>query len=317
MSVEQKLRITKRQLLLGLGASAAALFGAACRPVESGPFEPEQVSDMRTDLTRDIRALPNSTVKSLLVANILPLFGAQPSEIVNYGGGIVRMINPTAQLVTSASNAAPKVDGTCVIKGANADNDTLFTLQDEKRVISLPHLLTPAEKNQRANDILPNGSFKTTVSFPKGDPVFEGISPEIKVYVPHPKLRKASIDALQTFFSVRASCSLLWDFMVMGLIDRNMQQARLSSSMLVVDKNNREKISFILSQAFYTLDSAGKRFHAFNELGPYVLALKALEGTPVYDTLKDDPNFAPMIATTNLLTLPVIPNSKLPMTGTL
>lgn len=308
---------SRKSLVLDMIILTPGLLTAACSPSKPAPTSTPRVTEAppnmdlgRQKLNTELDNLPDSVIKSLLLARVKPLFGPNPPAIINYDGLDVKLSRPVVRLQTLNAN---RVSG--LFTPRDSSTTTLEPLYPTKETtVRTPYLrlVLDAEKSTiPPSNLGTDGTPLLDIDFPTNTPFYEGLSPVITITTPEPSfikpVDKKLFENFERFCYVKEACSLLLvDIYIMEAV-KKMHKLGLSPTMEAKTSNGTTRQAEALIQSLATINNAQGRISAAIDLAGYLLAFKATEGTDIDDPNNMDRGFAsvrPSMQTASLGTSP-------------
>ncbi|MCL5091123.1 MAG: hypothetical protein M1514_03880 [Patescibacteria group bacterium] len=263
------------------------------------------VDEGKKRLNEELDKLPDSIVKSLLFARIKPLFGPNPPEKLNYDGLDIKAANPAVILETVNTNS---VSGHSTFRDISYKPDPLFPTK--KTNIRFPYLglVSDAEKPViiPKDYLAKDGTILLDIVFSTDKPFIEGFSHSITVTAPDPSFvkpeRRQNITNLERFCYIKEACSLLLIDIFTEETVKKIHELGLNI-FLGARTQNKTKQAEVLTQSLAVLSNSLGRFTVAVDLGGYLLAFKAIEGTDIDNPDNFDPNFVKLMANIRSVTL--------------
>lgn len=296
---------------VGLAAceSPSAPVATPTRPAVLGPLRPPTIPSAlefsRTPTSESIKdpekrklfevveGLPSSPIKTVIRDRILPIYGNQPPQELDYHGVKVKLV-ASKVTTTTGQPGSLRANGHFYLIGEGLfKEEALYPVKDQQLFLPYVGPFLPSEKNQLDPRILlPNGTPLIEFDYRQNDVYYNGFAPLINFVVPNttggsPEVNKTAI-AVGKGIRLKELCSHL---AVDLWTEESVYQAQqfnlpISVAMRRPDGSvvNTEAISYMTNQ--FLVD--GHRIVGVIDLGAYYLAFKAGEGTDFMNPLYMD-----------------------------
>lgn len=232
---------------------------------------------------------PASPIKDLLVNRILEYYSdPAPTQIVRSGVPI-RIFSPS--VTVNISDNTPTATGLSRMYNSNVWSRLQAPAIDRDTSILIPYVgaYKPDEvalfpKDQLTTDKTP--AFYS--DFKKGNSLYDGISPQIVLYIPrglYSPSNRSQLDAATRFLYIKEASNLLIEDIWFEEVIKKMQELGLNTQIPVVDQTGKAQEFQGITQSEDRLSGAKGRLAALVDLGGYILAFKAIQGTKLEEFL--------------------------------
>lgn len=281
--------VSRRKFLQVAVAGLATILLAACSPSETPP----RLDLGKQRLNDELDKLPNSAIKSLLLARVKPFYGSSPLKSINYNGQEIKVYNPAVVLKTANTN---EVRGEVTPRSSFLTSDPLFPTRETLIRVPYPGIVLDSEKATiPAGNLAKDGTPLVDVLFPTDRPFYEGLNPVITITTPDPSFIKPQFRQkyknLERFVYIKEVCSLLLvDVLIQESVKR-MHDLGLNITMEVRTPRGAKRPAEALIQSLVIINNTMGRFAASFDLAGYLVAFKATEGTEIDDPTNMDAGF--------------------------
>lgn len=291
----------RREFLAGLAGISAIKLLAGCataRPkiptVPAGPtaevLSAEIQKPAREKLLQAITGLPEIPTKTLLTERVLPYFQEFPPSSKNFSEIEVKVYNPTAVSKLVDKNI---VGGTYSAKDTNFPVDNpLFPIDNTTLTIPYVGLIVPGEKINDQFSKAADGTSIVNVQFPSNRAFYEGIAPEIAIYLPRSgKVTNGSVQTIEQFMYVKEACTMLLEDLWVQEVIKKMKDLCFSTHIPAQKSDGSLITGEAIMHSVGILVNRNGRLAGTNDLAGYIVALKAFENTQMWDDLMKDYDF--------------------------
>lgn len=246
-------------------------------------------TDPRGKLFEVVNSLPDTTIKGLLIARVLPYYQISPPDTIRRGTEDFRLIKPTITMKVPPFNIPFLPLSATAMFTERDPNQTLteqlFPLQHGTTHIPIPGFVPDKADIQIPDQITfaPDGTPLIEVNFPLDKPVLSYLSPTITIYRPNvryfDKDFKNMVLQVSDFSFVKEACTALIDDMQLEIASEMMGSLSLPTRLPLRKRNGEIVESEIITQALYSLNGFHNRYLAAVDLAGYILAFKSIQGT--------------------------------------
>lgn len=314
--VSQGRRNFLKNLALGGVIFAAPVFVTGCKSEKrtAPPIETPLGADIgKQRLIKELDKLPDSVVKSLLQARIKPLFGQNPPSSLNYDGLDIKLSRSAVVLKNLNANS---VSGHFTPRDSSTTKlEPLFPTKNSTLRLPYRGLMLDTEKqNFPPRNLDTDGNLLIDVEFPIDKPFYEGLSPVITVVAPDPAVlvenNRQIYKNLERLVLVKEACTFLLVDIFISEAVRKMHEAGFDITIEAKDRSGKIRQGEALIQSLALANNALGRIAAAIDLGGYLLAFKAVEGTEI-DPEKLDESFAMARSSMKAVELGTLPKDVL------
>jgi hypothetical protein len=267
--------VERRHLLGALGLTAAGVLLPGCGSGPENNPQPE-ISESQRRMIDEIQALPDSPVKSLLIKRALPYFN-QSTPFQAKLGDVTFPVHGSS--VTERTTA--DVTGTFRPRGNKSPSG--ITLRETVTVPVPLDFMVPTEIERRRfgnNRFSSDQTPFVPITFKQGEEIYQGISPEITISHPVPTTKHT--EAQTKFSFIKEACTLAF----FDLMTENIVKKMKENNVPTYIKVKGEQIE-VVHEAISRIYGNGGRFLALLDIGGYILAFKAYEGTEINKTIQE------------------------------
>lgn len=311
---------------VGLAACESTPILTPTRPAVSGPAAPTRST---TELTRPteitpkpdarkeyvisaIHELPSSAIKDLLIQRVEPLFKTPYPPTIDIAGVSVPVYGSEVRIDYTSGTV---VTGSTQVRSDLVQNTPLVEITENTRVyIPYLNLTRPDEVDSKAF----SGVDKLGIPYliatpPKGSQFHEGIWPDIRISTPNPNIMANPLDRerygrLTKQIAVKEAATLLLHLLEAEAMVGKMRESGYEPFLEVKRADGSIGQAEVITNNLNALAAQNGRFTAAIDIGGFVLATKAAEGTQIWRESQQSDNriipFYESVAKINLGTTP-------------
>lgn len=290
-----------RRDLLRLTAFGAISSGLAACGFGFDSTKPVDELNPTERLFKYLEDLPEGTpearnLKDLLRNHAASYFTSPPTKSVDLGGDIIPVFDP---LIISRITTDPRRNfhGNTNFFGDSKFN-TFVVDEDAELILPIPRIIRPEEIPQAEGRLLKDGSFKSPISFRKGEPINVGLSPIITIEVPSAlkEEERPIIQFREQFIYVKEVATLMAFDLWVAQMSHSMRQLGLDRTAKVIDQDGKSSEISVLSsmiQAVFSESERGPgRMVALVDLAGYFFSFRAISGTSLGQAVRtNNPKF--------------------------